>query len=58
MEWRHPSDREIDSVLPGSVIVRCSYAQEILELAMTQSAYTGFSTWLESAPPGMQPFTA
>jgi Protein of unknown function (DUF2550) len=57
MEWRNPSDQEIDSILPGSVIVRCSYDREVLELAMTQSDYTGFSTWLESAPPGIQPFT-
>ena len=57
-EWRHPSQQEIDSILPGSVIVRCSYDQETLELAMTESDYTGFATWLESAPPGMQPFTS
>jgi hypothetical protein len=56
MEWRHPSEREVDSILPGSVIVRCSYAKETLDLAMSQSDYTGFATWLESAPPGMQPF--
>jgi hypothetical protein len=56
VEWRHPAAREIDSVLPGSVIVRCSYDQEVLELAMTKSDYTGFATWLESSPPGKQPF--
>jgi len=38
------------------VIVRCSYDQEVLELAMTRNDYTGFATWLESAPPGKQPF--
>ena len=56
MEWRHPSEREVDSILPNSVIVRCSYDREVLDLAMSQSDYTGFATWLESAPPGMQPF--
>lgn len=57
MEWRNPTEAEVDSILPGSVIVRCSYDHEVLELAMTRSDYTGFSTWLESAPPGVQPFT-
>jgi hypothetical protein len=58
LEWRPPSAREIDSILPGSVIVRCSYDRDTLELAMTESDYTGFSTWLESAPPGIAPFTS
>jgi hypothetical protein len=58
LEWRHPAAGEIDSILPGSVIVRCSYDQDALELAMTESDYTGFSTWLESAPPGIAPFTS
>jgi Protein of unknown function (DUF2550) len=58
LEWRHPSAAEIDSILPGSVIVRCRYDRDALELAMTESDYTGFSTWLESAPPGIAPFTS
>jgi hypothetical protein len=56
LEWRNPSAKEIDSILPGSVIVRCTYDTEVLELAMTKSDYTGFITWLESSPPGKQPF--
>ena len=56
LEWRNPTQNEVDSILPDSVIVRCSYAHEVLELAMTKSDYTGFATWLESAPPGKQPF--
>ena len=55
---RSPTGEEVDSILPGSVVARCSYDQEVLELAMTQSDYTGFSTWLESAPPGVAPFTS
>jgi hypothetical protein len=57
LEWHQPTEPDIHSVLPDSVIVRCSYADnELLELAMTRSDYTGFATWLESAPPGQQPF--
>ena len=58
IEGRQPTDEEIDSILPESVVARCSYDQEIFELAMTQSDYTGFTTWLESAPPGIAPFTS
>ena len=55
---RQPTADEVDSILPGSVIARCSYDQGVLELAMTQNDYTGFTTWLESAPPGIAPFTS
>jgi hypothetical protein len=58
LEWRPPAGGEIDSIMPGSVVVRCSYDKEILEMAMTRSDYTGFSTWLESAPPGIAPFSS
>ena len=58
LEGRQPTDEEIDSILPDSVVARCSYDQEVFELAMTQSDYTGFTTWLESAPPGIAPFTS
>jgi Protein of unknown function (DUF2550) len=59
LEWRPPAGGEIDSIMPDSVVVRCSYGpDEVLEMAMTESAYTGFSTWLESAPPGIAPFTS
>jgi hypothetical protein len=59
IERRAPADAEIDSIMPNSVVVRCSYGpDEVLDLAMTQSDYTGFSTWLESAPPGVAPFTS
>jgi uncharacterized protein DUF2550 len=55
---RQPTDDEVDSILPGSVVARCSYDQDVLELAMSESDYTGFTTWLESAPPGVAPFTS
>jgi len=61
LEWKQPSEQDVHSILPGAVIVRCSYGRdnpEVLEMAMTRSDYTGFATWLESAPPGMQPFSA
>lgn len=59
LERRDPDGGEVDSIMPGSVVVRCSYGpDEVLEMAMTQSDYTGFSTWLESAPPGVAPFTS
>jgi hypothetical protein len=56
IEWHQPSEPDIHSVLPGALVVRCSYGEELLDLAMTRSDYTGFVTWLESAPPGKQPF--
>lgn len=40
------------SVLPGWVQVRCAYGATTLELAMSEMAYNGLATWLESAPPG------
>lgn len=58
IEGRQPTDDEIDSILPESVVARCRYDEQIIELAMTQSDYTGFTTWLESAPPGIAPFTS
>ncbi|MCE0539016.1 DUF2550 domain-containing protein [Kineosporia rhizophila] len=61
LEWKQPGEQDVHSILPGAVIVRCTYGlddPEIVELAMTRSDYTGFATWLESAPPGMQPFSA
>jgi len=58
IDSREPTDDEVDSILPESVVARCSYDGEILELAMTPSDFTGFTTWLESAPPGIAPFTS
>ncbi len=55
-DWYTATDSgDTDSLLPESVIVRCQYQREELEFAMTEADYTGFSTWLESAPPGLPP---
>lgn len=51
-ERRYPNGPEAFTVMSGSVVVRCAYERGPLELAMSEQAYTGFSSWLESAPPG------
>ena len=38
----------------GHVIVECRYDGQALELAMSPSALTGLSSWLEAAPPGVR----
>ena len=43
---------ETTAVLPHAVIVRCRHRDEELDLAMSDDAYTGFASWIESAPPG------
>ncbi|GAB3258598.1 DUF2550 domain-containing protein [Kineococcus gypseus] len=40
------------AVQPGALVVECRHAGDPLELAMGADAYTGFASWLESAPPG------
>lgn len=52
LDSRRPHGAEAYSVMPGAVVVRCEHAGTTLELAMSKDAYTGFSSWLESAPPG------
>ena len=52
IERRPPQGSEVYAVLPGWVIVRCVYGQHTIELAMSEMAYNGLATWLESAPPG------
>jgi hypothetical protein len=51
-ERRRPSGPDSFAVLAGTIIARCRYRGEEVELAMTDQAYTGFAAWLESAPPG------
>lgn len=58
IEWKPPADSEIHAILPGAVVVRCQYGDDVVELAMTKPDYTGFATWLEATPPGVQPFSA
>lgn len=52
IEQRPPQESEAYAILPGWVIVRCAYGQQTIELAMSEPAYNGLATWLESAPPG------
>lgn len=51
-ERRYPSGPEAFSLMSGFLIVRCGCERGTLELAMSEQSYTGFASWLESAPPG------
>jgi hypothetical protein len=50
---RSPDDAEAASLGPGRIIVECRSGEhaEPMELAMSESALTGFLAWLEGAPP-------
>ncbi len=52
VERRSPNGSDAPGLLPGWVLVRCSYGALTLEFAMSEPAYSGLATWLESAPPG------
>jgi hypothetical protein len=50
---RRPTDGvEATAVLPQSVVISCTHRGRPLDLAMSDDAYTGLASWLESAPPG------
>ncbi|WP_299034509.1 DUF2550 domain-containing protein [uncultured Pseudokineococcus sp.] len=49
---RSPEGSEAYAVLPDAVVVECRHREQTLELAMSEEAYTGFASWLESSPPG------
>jgi len=49
---REPSDPESFALYSGHRIVECSTPTGPVQLAMSPSAVTGFSAWLEAAPPG------
>ena len=53
LDRRRPTRAESYAVMPQAFIVRCGYGSGTLELAMSEAAYNGFATWLESAPPGV-----
>ncbi|MDQ1290072.1 MAG: hypothetical protein QG622_3638 [Actinomycetota bacterium] len=55
IDHRPPEPVETNEVLPEWVVVRCAYGPVIVELAMSEIAFTGLAAWLESAPPGQQP---
>jgi hypothetical protein len=52
LDRRDPAGAEVLAVQPGAMVVQCRVEREPLELAMSTDAYTGFASWLESAPPG------
>lgn len=52
MGTRAAEGTESIAVLPFVIIVTCGHQGEELELAMVRESATGFSSWLESAPPG------
>ncbi|PPK98655.1 uncharacterized protein DUF2550 [Kineococcus xinjiangensis] len=49
---REPVGGEALAVQPGAIVVECRHRGDDLEMAMSRDAYTGFASWLESAPPG------
>lgn len=49
---REPSGSEAFALYGGHVVVECRTPRGPVELAMSPSALTGFSSWLESGPPG------
>ena len=51
-ERRYPSGPEAFALMAGFLVVCCDDDRGPLELAMSEQAYTGFASWLESAPPG------
>lgn len=54
---RSPDSAEANSLGPGLVVVECQTGEraESMELAMSESALTGFLAWLEAAPPAPHP---
>jgi hypothetical protein len=56
---REAGPAETALLRPGMVVVTCRAGElpETVELAMGESALTGFLAWLEAAPPGSYPLT-
>ena len=49
---RVPQGMEVHALYAGHVIIACSTAQGVVELALAPDALTGLLAWLEAAPPG------
>ncbi|RNL80014.1 DUF2550 domain-containing protein [Nocardioides marmorisolisilvae] len=49
---REPTEPESFALYSGHRIVECRTGSGPVQLAMSVSALTGFSAWLEAAPPG------
>lgn len=52
VDRRPTQGSEVTAVVPQAVVVHCRHRGDDLDLAMTEDAYTGLASWLESAPPG------
>lgn len=52
LDRRRPTGSDSSLLNPGWLLVRCDYEATTIELAMSEPAYNGLATWLESAPPG------
>lgn len=51
---REPLEGEALALLPDAAVLVCALRGQPVELAMSESALTGFLAWLESAPPGQR----
>jgi hypothetical protein len=51
---REPEGVEQLSLYPGHVVIRCDTPGGAVELALGSSSLTGFTSWLESGPPGAE----
>ncbi len=49
---RNAQGAEEYALYDDAIVVECRYADQQVELAMTESALTGLLAWLEAAPPG------
>jgi len=52
LDHRSTVGSEVTAVLPQAVVVHCRHRGAELDLAMSDDAYTGLASWLESSPPG------
>jgi hypothetical protein len=51
---RDPEGVEQLSLYAGHVVIQCDTPAGAIELALGSSSLTGFQSWLEAAPPGVQ----
>lgn len=49
---RRPEYPETLAIMPGHMILECTQSGREVSLAMSDQAATGFTAWLEAAPPG------
>ncbi|MFL6136933.1 MAG: DUF2550 domain-containing protein [Frankiaceae bacterium] len=52
LDRRRPTPTELMSLMTSAVVISCRAPAGPVELAMSESAVTGFLAWLEAAPPG------